>query len=499
MEIQFGESRLSSFILLPLSTVLLGVAGLLLWILYNVTLHPLSKYPGPKLWAATRIPYALMVIRGDEHKTMLALHKRYNADVVRVSPNQLSYQHPDAWKDIMGHRSGGRSEENGKDPDRVDRNNYHIISADRHDHARYRRVLSHGFSAKSMQEQQPLIKDYIDLLIKRLCGLASKGPVDMVAWYNFTTFDIIGDLSFGESFGCLADSDYHPWIRSIFQNVKMITLNNLSRSFQVLQPLLRMFIPRSLVEKGMAHNSFVRAKVDQRMALGMSRPDFAEAMLRKGSEVSPLTQEEIYQNTGILIIAGSETTATALSGATYNLATHPEVLDRLYEEVRSSFASEDEIDLLSTAKLSYLHAVIEETLRIYPPVPGSLPRRTPPEGANILGQWVPGNITIGIGQWALYHNEKYFSRPFEFHPERWLGDPAFAGDSLDAVKPFHIGPRNCLGMNLAYAEMRMILARIVWTFDLCLDEGARGWPDHQTNYAIWNKPPLMVHLIPRQL
>ncbi|EFQ34944.1 cytochrome P450 [Colletotrichum graminicola] len=498
MEIQFGESRLPGFVLLPLATVSLGVAGLLLWMLYNVTLHPLSKYPGPKLWAATRIPYALMVFRGDEPKTILALHKRYNADVVRVSPNELSFQHPGAWKDIMGHRSGG-SEENEKDPDRLNPDNINIITAGRHDHARYRRALSHGFSAKSMQEQQPLIKDYVNLLIERLRGLAGKGPIDMVAWYNFTTFDVIGDLSFGESFGCLANSEYHPWIRSVFQNVKLVTLQNLARSFRALEPLFTMVLSKSLVEKGTAHYAFVRAKVDQRIALGTPRPDFAESMLRKGSEVSPMTKDEIYKTTGILIIAGSETTATALSGATYNLATHPKVFARLCEEVRSSFASEDEIDLLSTAKLSYLHAVIEETLRVYPPIPASLTRRTPRGGANILGQWVPGDTSVGIVQWALYHNEKYFSRPFEFHPERWLGDPAFASDSLDAFKPFHIGPRNCLGMNLAYAEMRMILARIVWTFDLRLDEGSRGWLEDQSCYTVWTKPPLMVHLTPRQL
>ncbi|KAK2021323.1 cytochrome P450, partial [Colletotrichum zoysiae] len=105
--------------------------------------------------------------------------------------------------------------------------------------------------------------------------------------------------------------------------------------------------------------------------------------------------------------------------------------------------------------------------------------------------------TLSIAHWALYHNEKLFSRPFEFHPERWLGDPAFAGDRLEAVRPFHVGPRNCLGMNLAYAEMRVMLARVVWAFDLRLDEGSRGWID-QPVYTLWSKTPLMVHLTPRR-
>ncbi|KZL85141.1 cytochrome p450 [Colletotrichum incanum] len=495
MEIQVGGSRLSAFILWPLVTVSLVFAGLLLTILYNLTLHPLRKYPGPKLWAATRIPYALMITRGNPHKTILALHQRYDAEIIRVSPNELSFQHPDAWKEIMGHRKGGKSEENEKDPDFIDNKRNEIISANRQDHARYRRILSHGFSAKSMQDQQPIIKSYIDLFIERLHGIASKGPVDIMSWYNYTTFDIIGDLAFGESFGCLDKSDYHPWVKVIFENIKMLCLFNVAKSFKFLEPLLKSFIPKDLVERGMSHKALVREKVDRRMALGTPRPDFAESMLKKGSE--PLSQEEMYENAGILIIAGSETTATALSGATFLLTTNPDKLAKLNEEVRSSFSSEDEIDLLSTAKLEYLHAVLEESLRMYPPVPVALPRKTPPGGQEILGQWIPGNTTMGIAHWALYHNEKIFSRPFEFHPERWLGDPAFADDRLDALKPFHIGPRNCLGMNLAYAEMRMMLARIIWNFDLQLASQSQNWIDHEC-YTLWNKPALMVHLTPKK-
>jgi len=75
-----------------------------------------------------------------------------------------------------------------------------ITNSGREEHARLRRALSHGFSDRCMREQQPLIKGYIDLLIRRLREHGRDGtvPVDMVAWYNFTTFDVIGDLAFGE-------------------------------------------------------------------------------------------------------------------------------------------------------------------------------------------------------------------------------------------------------------------------------------------------------------
>lgn len=99
--------------------------------------------------------------------------------------------------------------------------------------------------------------------------------------------------------------------------------------------------------------------------------------------------------------------------------------------------------------------------------------------------------------YALYHNEKSFALPEEFHPERWLGDTRFANDDRDIFQPFQIGPRNCIGRNLAYVEMRLILARVLWNFDLKLAEDCRNWIGDQKIYFLWEKGPLNVHLTPR--
>ena len=85
-------------------------------------------------------------------------------------------------------------------------------------------------------------------------------------------------------------------------------------------------------------------------------------------------------NAETLVVAGSETTPSALSGASYLLTSNPRVLNKLADEVRSYFNEEGEIDLLISAKLPDLDAVIEEVLRIYPPAPNALPRETPPQG-----------------------------------------------------------------------------------------------------------------------
>lgn len=105
-----------------------------------------------------------------------------------------------------------------------------------------------------------------------------------------------------------------------------------------------------------------------------------------------MSREEIDKNTEALTIAGSETTATTLAGAIYMIATHRAVKEKLEAEIRSSYTDE-EIDLLNVAKLPYLGAVVEETLRMYPPAPNALPRVTPPQGDIILGEPVPGNVS----------------------------------------------------------------------------------------------------------
>ena len=98
-------------------------------------------------------------------------------------------------------------------------------------------------------------------------------------------------------------------------------------------------------------------------------------------------------NASILVLAGSETTATLLSGTFYLLGTHPEVLAKVVDEVRSKFASEEEIDLISVNSLDYMLACLKEAFRQYPPVAGALARVVPRTGGNISGQWIPGNVS----------------------------------------------------------------------------------------------------------
>lgn len=117
-----------------------------------------------------------------------------------------------------------------------------------------------------------------------------------------------------------------------------------------------------------------------------------EGLLRKKDELN-LSFGELRANSGTLIIAGSETTASLLSGVTYLLGTHPEVLAKLTAEVRTSFRSESDIDLSGVSNLTYMLACLDEALRIYPPAPLALPRVVPEGGGTIAGYHVPEGVS----------------------------------------------------------------------------------------------------------
>jgi len=293
-------------------------------------------------------------VRGELPFHAVELHKRYGP-VVRISPDHLIYSNPQAWRDIYGHKKAG--EEEFLKYEGFYRLVKHlptsVINAGRHEHGLLRRQLAHGFSERSMREQEPIIGSYVDLLIERLKELAeTKRVLNMREWYNYATFDIIGDLSFGVDggFGCLQNSGYHPWIKlisdALWQGSYIFAL------FQVGLGLPLQLIVRSGILADSKNRAIVTEKVAERMK-GGERPDFLEGLIRRKDELK-LDLARMSGNAQLLIVAGSETTATLLSGVTYLLATNPEILKKLEQEVRSSFHSDDEITLTSVGNLSYV-------------------------------------------------------------------------------------------------------------------------------------------------
>ncbi|KAI9155119.1 Cytochrome P450 monooxygenase 1 [Paramyrothecium foliicola] len=466
---------------------------------YRHYFHPLASFPGPVSHRISRLPHILYLLRGKLPFHVSELHAKYGP-VVRIAPSELAFCDPQAWRDIYGHRQPGQEEfAKLKEFYRpLSSTPTSILSADREEHGVIRRQLSHGFSDRSMRDQESIIGSYVQTLIDCLKNNAEDGakPLNMKEWLNWTTFDIIGDLSFGSSFECLRKNDFHPWVH------RMSNANKRTTIFQAVShlgggPLLDWAFRNGLSSPHKENRKLMLAKLKQRMELGAARPDLIEGLLKKQGEWQ-LPIDKIRVNASRLIIAGSETTATLLSGALFLLTSNTNVLAKLTDEVRTAFNANEEITLNSVSNLPYMLACLNETLRLYPPVPIGLPRVSPAGGSMVLGQHVPAGTIVSVWHWAINRSPCFWVDPDDFRPQRFLGDPRYKGDHADAMQPFSLGPRNCIGNNLAYAEMRLILAKIVFNFDMRLANDSSEWMSSQKAFTLWDKPALNIHMIPVQ-
>ncbi|KAK8098118.1 uncharacterized protein PG998_013604 [Apiospora kogelbergensis] len=475
-------------------------------IIHRVFFHPLSKFPGPKLYAATYFPYLYQnAIRGTFAKDLLKLHLKYGP-IVRVSPDRLHIDGTIGYPEVYSRRHD--QDEYAKIPETYGfAKPIGIMIAEKEDHRRQRRLLSHAFSEAALTEQEGYIKHYVDLLMTRLKGLAEKGAsVDMLRWYNFTTFDILGELAFADPFDSLEKSDYHPWVLNTFSTVRSSRQMMFFRHYKYLKPFFMTRAMKQDAKNRAAGYQLGAHRAEKRLALkDNTRRDFMTYILRHNGEGDEkgMTHEELLINARSLIIAGSESPSSVLTGFTFYVPQNPRVYQTLVEEIRTAFSSEDEISMKSSAVLSYLHACIEETMRIYSPVP-TIPARMSP-GAMLDGKFVPKGTIVCVSNWATDHNPRNFRDPQVFAPERWLPaahplhDPRYASDNHAGFRPFSAGPRDCVGKNLANGEMRLILARLLWNFDIELVEGQEDWAAKQRVFDVYEKGPLMVRLRRRQV
>ena len=387
---------------MPPLVILLGVAGLSYAFgtaIYNLFFHPLRRFPGPRLWAAFRLPYVYSLIRGDLVHRTHALHEKYGP-VVRLAPNELSFIEAQAWQDIYGFHAGRpHFPKNPLWMQPGDDGIHSIVSANDADHSRYRRLLAHAFSERALRQQEELLRSYVELLVNRLRELAVKpatAVTDLVPWLNYTTFDMVGELSLGESFGCLAESRYHGWVAILFTQFKLATIF-VGLRFYGLDKVVRRLVPKRVAEKRLAHanlaNERIRARYAQGVSTGAAKSDFMAYILRHNDEKG-MSLPEIEATLRTLVVVGSETTGTELSAIVRNLLRHSPALERLTAEIRGAFANASEINAERTAKLEYLNAVIEESLRLCPPVPLGMPRIVPEGGAEVAGEWLPGGVSL---------------------------------------------------------------------------------------------------------
>jgi aspirochlorine biosynthesis cytochrome P450 monooxygenase len=215
----------------------------------------------------------------------------------------------------------------------------------------------------------------------------------MAAETQFFAFDIMSDLCFGESLGALRNRASHPWMQTFFSSMKESALIGQLMAIPVLMPLLAV-LGGALRKAHMEQFKFTTERVATRLTHASNRGDIVDVILEANQAGKGLSREELDINLNVLMVAGTETTASALAGCLFLLALNPPQLEKLKREIRDTFTVDENITLSRVRNLPYLAAVIEESLRIYPPIPLASSRITPPHGASVCGYWVPGNVCL---------------------------------------------------------------------------------------------------------
>ncbi|GAB7349112.1 hypothetical protein MBLNU459_g8060t1 [Dothideomycetes sp. NU459] len=469
--------------------------------IWSIYFSPLKHIPGPWYTPITRAFHIWHCFRGDVAPWLKELHDKYG-DVVRFSPNEISFISGEtAWQDIYGFRTG-RSKETGtflKDPGFYAPSGSMLVAGDG-DHGRMRKVISHAFSDKALREQEGLVQGYVDLLVNRLketIASGSNNSVNLTQWYDWTTFDIIADLFYGKPFGCLQELKAHRHVELILKNVKSVHIYYTMIYWPLLKSVL-LYVYRNRFAGRAEFRAWCYEQGQQRINSETQRPDFISAILAHNDkrEGGGLSDKDINENGVLFLTAGTETSATTVTAVTFQLLKHPECLETLKKEVRGRFKSNDEITLDAVGQLEYMLAVLNESQRVLAPVPAGFMRKVPTTGATVSGIYIPGNAnaSAAVTQYPTYRSERNFKDADSFIPERWLGDERFKDDNRAVFNPFSTGPRNCVGKNLAYAEMRLMLAKMVFNFDWELDARSFGWLQDLKAYTLWSKPPLHVKL-----
>ncbi|KAL3447168.1 cytochrome P450 [Aspergillus insuetus] len=480
--IQGNAWRAFSTVLSLASAYLLGLYGSLL--INRAVLHPLRKFPGPfaarlsSAWITTQLK------NNNQHVKLLELHNKYGP-FIRIGSNDISVIHPKALEIIYGPNSRCF-----KGP-QYDMSHPEVslqLMRDPVQHHARRRVWSGAFSEKLLRGYEQRIRGYREELVSRLSEMSESGqPINIRKWFNLYSFDVMGDLSFGNGFGSLQRGEEHWAVQLLNSFVDPIGLFLPTWAFVMLAAT------PGLSGDFWKFPAFCKEMMVARFKNTPEIPDVSSAFIsalkgRDLSEISPAEQNLLFSDARVIVIAGSDTSSSALSAILYELVRHPEEIEKLRAELGPYMhgASRD-FSHSTIAHLDHLNGVINEVLRLYPAVPSYLQRKTPPEGIVIDGVHVPGNVSIICPLYTIGQSELAYARPDEFIPERWYKSPELVKEKA-AFMPFSAGEFNCVGRPLALMNLRSTIARLVMEFDFEFapgEDGSRFLGDGKDNFVFY--------------
>ena len=333
-----------------------------------------------------------------------------------------------------------------------------------------RSIITPTFSSGKLKSMFPLIIAAIDTMIERI-DASSKTSFDIKDLFARASMDIIGRCAFAVETSKNDEFFHHARNVFKFKFWKMIiarfspdflkrrlTLAPVEHTIflaELAQSILNM--RRSMMRQGQQVNhysDFMQLMIDA----SLQEPNGDNTSSKSSEcETKRLTDEEIVSNSVLFLLAGFETTASAMTYIAYCLACFPEIQDKCIQEIDSI----GELTYDNSSQLFYLEAVINESLRMYPPVTRVDRQVSDKKGFTFdchLGSvHMPHKSLLIVPIYAIHHMEEYWPEPEKFDPQR------FMPENKDKIVPYSFlpfvtGPRNCLGIRFAQVEAKLTIA-----------------------------------------
>jgi len=318
-------------------------------------------------------------------------------------------------------------------------------------------------------------------------------------WIQYFAFDVIGEITWSKRLGFVQESgDVSNIISTVdaFQNYGTVVGQNPWLDRLLVKNPIKMFLESKNLWPASPNSAIIKFALARQREHGAINPNEAvQSAHKKGisflerflqsQEKNPefLTDDRITAMCASLIIAGSDSTAISLSSAFYFLVQNPRVYRKLMQEIDTADAAGDlastedttgggdVVPFTAANKLPYLDAVINESFRMHPAVGLLLERVTPPQGARICGQFIPGGTVVGCNAWVLHQNKETFGQDADvYRPERWLESEGADSASLSKMRQsmfqFGAGSRTCIGKNISLMETYKMIPSFLRKFEV---------------------------------
>uniref|UniRef100_A0A3P9C2B8 unspecific monooxygenase n=1 Tax=Maylandia zebra TaxID=106582 RepID=A0A3P9C2B8_9CICH len=349
-----------------------------------------------------------------------------------------------------------------------------------------------------------IMKQHSAVLISSMKKKADKDePLELKEFFGPYSMDVVTSTAFSVDIDSL-NNPSDPFVTNIKKMLKfdlfspiVLTIAFFPFMIPILEKLEFSFFPASVTD--FFYAALQKIKIDRETSKQKTRVDFLQLMIdsqqnNNSKQDKGLTDHEILSQAMTFLFAGYETTSSSLTFLSYNLATNPQVMKKLQEEVDATFPNKAPIQYQELMQMEYLDCVINESLRLFPIA--SRLERVAKASVEINGFVIPKGMVVMVPTWPMHRDPEIWPEPEKFKPERFSKENKETIDPYSYM-PFGAGPRNCIGMRFALVVMKLAIVEILqrYSFSVCKETEIPIELDIQG--LLQPKRPIKLKLVPR--